>query len=233
MIARVSAPATSAYNPESATVPRAGSATEEYTTLSSAARHRFTYFRRPGKIVRQWPCARRNPPPSIGFISKRPTPEAGSGRKARSYGREHHQVASLQSAGGDSVPSGQRDGCRRRIPVPFQVDHHLFKPESRAFGRRAEDAPVRLMRNPEIEVSRTEAITGQQFQGQIRECLDGVLEHRLALQLDEMLAFLDRFDGCRQTAATGRQTRAFGAGAIRVGEEIDEAGARVVRCAGG
>src|SRR5437870_2507960 len=106
-----------------------------------------------------------------------PTDEGGSPREAPAERDEEHEVAALQTAGGDGLLERDVDGRGARVAVPVDVHEHALHGKVDALGGRLDDAEVRLVRDEQVHVGRGEAVAAEDAFGAFDEQADGDLEH--------------------------------------------------------
>src|SRR5262249_44279009 len=143
---------------------------------------------------------------------------------------EKQEVASFQTVLLDGVVERKRNGARRRIPKPFDVDDHLLRRNTDLFGGRLNNSAIRLMRDEEIDLARLDAVALEDSHGRLLRVAHGELEHGRAILLDIVKPLIDRVVRRGPQAAARWHTERVAAAAIDVILEIDDADLVVIRC---
>src|ERR1700681_805052 len=97
----------------------------------------------------------------------------------RAYRGEQHEITVLEPARADRIVQSQRDGRRRRVAEPLDVDDDPLRAHAESLGRGLDDAAVGLMRDEEVEVGGRQAVAVEQTTGDLLRFADRELEDRL------------------------------------------------------
>src|SRR5262249_47061255 len=139
--------------------------------------------------------------------SDTPAQQYGSDREPRADRREQYQIPLLEPSRAHGVVERERNRCRRRVAESIDVDDDLVLIDAELFGRRLDDAAVRLVRHEEVEVVRLEPVARENPLRDLLGLSDGELEDGLAVLLHVVKALVDRVVARRLAAAAGRHAQ--------------------------
>ena len=105
----------------------------------------------------------------------RPDREAGADR------REQHEVPFFESAGAHRIVQGERNRRRRRVAEAVDVDDYLHRIDAEPFRGRKNDAAIGLVRDEQVEIARSDAITLEDAAGDFLGLPYREFEHRLPI----------------------------------------------------
>src|SRR5947209_8566445 len=106
-----------------------------------------------------------------------PSYQGGSPCEATPHRFDHDEIALFDPAIGMGLCKRQRDRGSRGIAMAVDGDDDFLRCDTKLFGRRIDDAPVRLMRYEPIEIIGARAGRRKCIFDDIRHHSDGVAEH--------------------------------------------------------